>query len=668
MSNRVFLAAFFVFAGLNMSAQLCVNPSQTPSTALLVCGASSFTQTTVQFCGQTNVPVPCPAGYTYMNVNPNYFRMACYSAGTLGFTIVPDDPSANFDWQLFDITSTNPEDIFTNPGLFEACNWSSEPGETGASPDGTMLVVCGGSGQPLFSKMPNIQVGHTYMLMISNQSNSSAPYNLTFTGGTASITDFVEPHLLRARLNCDGTQVIVRTNREIRCTSLAMDGSDFSISGGATFVASDPGECTAFGGSDSIILTLNQPLLNGNYTLTIGNGSDGNTLMDICYRTIPAGESIPLQVAPPLPTPLDSIRPVTCKPGYIELVFKKQIRCNTIAGDGSDFIITGPAPVSVSNVSMTCGTRNTTPVIRINFNQPLVTGGMYQVELTTGTDGNTLADECGMVTAAGARVNFQVTDTVSARFTYTVAASCEENLVAYQHNGGNGINAWVWDVGAVVANSVSNPVVNYPNAVQQNVSLTVTNGVCSDTYMLPIDVDNILKAAFDMPSLLCPGDALRITNQSTGSIDHWEWDFGNGNTSSSTDPPNQYFGATNAEREYTVRLIAGNTGLDCYDTVTHSVKVPVNCNLAVPSAFSPNNDGRNDHFYPLNAHNAWNLEFRVYNRNGELVFLASDPNRKWDGKMNGIPQPPGVYAWMLAYIDAGTGKRVFLKGTVLLVR
>ena len=667
MSIRVFLIAILAIAGHRVSAQLCVNPSQTPSTALLVCGTASFTQTTVQFCGQTPVPVPCPAGYTYINANPNYFRMACYAAGTLGFTIVPDDPMANFDWQLFDITNTNPEDIFTNPGLFEACNWSSEVGETGASVDGTDLVVCGGSGQPLFSKMPNIQVGRTYMLMVINQSNSAAPYHLTFQGGTASITDAVEPHLRSARLNCEGTQVIIRLNKDMKCTSLSMDGSDFTLTGGASFIAADPGDCNAFSGSDSIILTLDRPLLNGNYTLTIGNGSDGNTLVDNCNRTIPVGESIPLIAAPPLPTPLDSVKPVDCKPGFIELVFNKPMRCNTIASDGSDFIVTGPAPVSITGVSLTCGARNTTPVIRINFASPVLTAGTYQVELTTGTDGNTLADECGMVTAAGASVNFQVLEGVSARFTYTIQPSCKDNIVAYLHSGGSGISSWNWNLGAPVAN-IPNPVINYPDAFQQTVSLTVTNGICTDTHSELISVDNKLNASFEVPTLLCPGEPLKILNTSKGNIDHWEWDFGNGNTAISSTPPDQVFVSSATDQQYVIRLIAGNTNLNCFDTVSHIVKVPVNCRIAVPGAFTPNNDGRNDFFYPINGHIAKEFDFQVYNRNGELVFATKDWSRKWDGKRNGIPQTPGVYVWMLSYIEEGSNRRTFLKGTVMLIR
>ncbi|HNR15340.1 MAG TPA: gliding motility-associated C-terminal domain-containing protein, partial [Chitinophagaceae bacterium] len=105
----------------------------------------------------------------------------------------------------------------------------------------------------------------------------------------------------------------------------------------------------------------------------------------------------------------------------------------------------------------------------------------------------------------------------------------------------------------------------------------------------------------------------------------------------------------------------------CVDSVYHIIRVAENCYIAVPSAFTPNNDGKNDFLYPLNAYKATNLVFRVYNRIGQLVFETRDWNRKWDGRIGGLEQPTGVYVWMLDYNDAA-GKRVSLKGTTVLIR
>ncbi|HXB34879.1 MAG TPA: gliding motility-associated C-terminal domain-containing protein, partial [Puia sp.] len=87
-----------------------------------------------------------------------------------------------------------------------------------------------------------------------------------------------------------------------------------------------------------------------------------------------------------------------------------------------------------------------------------------------------------------------------------------------------------------------------------------------------------------------------------------------------------------------------------------------------PGAFTPNGDGVNDYLYPLNALKAVDLQFRVYNRWGQLVFETTNWLNKWDGTTGGRPQAAGVYVWTLSYIDGDTGKRIFQKGTSMLIR
>ena len=70
----------------------------------------------------------------------------------------------------------------------------------------------------------------------------------------------------------------------------------------------------------------------------------------------------------------------------------------------------------------------------------------------------------------------------------------------------------------------------------------------------------------------------------------------------------------------------------------------------------------------MNAIHAMQLEFRVYNRMGQVIFFGRDWTQKWDGRVNGLAQATGVYAWTLSYIDRDSKQRVFKKGTSLLIR
>src|SRR4029078_312185 len=119
---------------------------------------------------------------------------------------------------------------------------------------------------------------------------------------------------------------------------------------------------------------------------------------------------------------------------------------------------------------------------------------------------------------------------------------------------------------------------------------------------------------------------------------------------------------------YSIRLIAFNIPLNCRDTAIHTIKVLGSCYIAVPSAFTPNGDGLNDWLYPLNALKADDLHFSVYNRLRQLVFATKDWTRKWDGKIKGILQDTGIYAWVLTFTQHDTKEKIFMKGTTLLLR
>ncbi len=90
--------------------------------------------------------------------------------------------------------------------------------------------------------------------------------------------------------------------------------------------------------------------------------------------------------------------------------------------------------------------------------------------------------------------------------------------------------------------------------------------------------------------------------------------------------------------------------------------------VMLPSAFSPNNDGKNDYFKPL-VRGVFYLDyFRVYNRWGELVYEMRDLNLNgWDGSYKGTVQPVGVYVYLLKGSDH-SGRVVERSGNVSLIR
>lgn len=90
--------------------------------------------------------------------------------------------------------------------------------------------------------------------------------------------------------------------------------------------------------------------------------------------------------------------------------------------------------------------------------------------------------------------------------------------------------------------------------------------------------------------------------------------------------------------------------------------------IAFPNAFTPNGDGLNDTFGPMQANMYIGL-IQIYNRWGQLVFEGQSPDFNWDGKTGGKPAPGGIYAYIIHYseYDAG-GRRYMQKGLIMLLR
>jgi gliding motility-associated-like protein len=87
----------------------------------------------------------------------------------------------------------------------------------------------------------------------------------------------------------------------------------------------------------------------------------------------------------------------------------------------------------------------------------------------------------------------------------------------------------------------------------------------------------------------------------------------------------------------------------------------------VPTAFTPNGDGRNDRLRPIPVGIQRIEYFHVYSRWGQLVFSTRTTGEGWDGTINGKTQTTGVFTWVVKAVDID-GKPYSQKGTVTLIR
>ncbi|MEO6490432.1 MAG: PKD domain-containing protein [Ferruginibacter sp.] len=117
-------------------------------------------------------------------------------------------------------------------------------------------------------------------------------------------------------------------------------------------------------------------------------------------------------------------------------------------------------------------------------------------------------------------------------------------------------------------------------------------------------------------------------------------------------------------KEYSITL---TTESGCITVDSQSVKIVKNIAIYVPSAFTPDNDGTNDVLRPFMFGIKKLNWFKIYNRGGELMFIAYEPSKGWDGTYKGRRQEMQTYVWLLEGLGAD-GKMYSKKGTTVLVR
>ncbi len=117
--------------------------------------------------------------------------------------------------------------------------------------------------------------------------------------------------------------------------------------------------------------------------------------------------------------------------------------------------------------------------------------------------------------------------------------------------------------------------------------------------------------------------------------------------------------------EYIVR-VSNNFGCFDYDSIrVHLYKL--DAGLYVPTAFTPNGDGKNDIFRPIILGIKSLDLFRVYNRWGQLLYSGTDAEKGWDGTFGGKGQDPATYVWYAEATDY-RNRKVKKKGYVVLIR
>lgn len=279
--------------------------------------------------------------------------------------------------------------------------------------------------------------------------------------------------------------------------------------------------------------------------------------------------------------------------------------------------------------------------------------GLYRVALKTVTGCDTVL----YFTIGGKKVPeaaFDIQDTIL----------CVGSSFDFTNRSTGAFDTWQWSFGTDGAGSGSyHATYAYAAPGLYPVTLIIRNEHCADTTVRYADVRDF--------SLELKAGANRINNgeevvlETSGSdvytLERWQ--------------PAEFFPDQHAHSQIirpdsSLRIMVwGSSVHGCKDSAVLSIEVI--SRFQMPTAFSPNGDGLNDHFRPwISTGTPGRVrQFYIFDRWGKRVWSAfgTDALKGWDGTYNGTRAELGTYFYTIN-IELPDGKEFVQKGDVTLVR
>jgi gliding motility-associated-like protein len=240
----------------------------------------------------------------------------------------------------------------------------------------------------------------------------------------------------------------------------------------------------------------------------------------------------------------------------------------------------------------------------------------------------------------------------------TINANCASNdgsLTVTSVNGGTAPYTYNGNASATISNLPSGQIL---------VTVQDANGCTADSiftiglnggFTIDAGNDTIIEAGVSVP--------INVNNIPAGSTVVWSPTAGLSctNCANPTATPQ-------VSTDYVITVTDSN---GCTDSDTLRIAILYRCigsesEIEIPNAFSPNGDGNHDVLY-MEAEGITGIEWKMYNKWGELVWETQSLGEGWDGKQNGKPLDAAVFVYYLK-VTCATGEEFMLKGNVTLLK
>lgn len=187
-------------------------------------------------------------------------------------------------------------------------------------------------------------------------------------------------------------------------------------------------------------------------------------------------------------------------------------------------------------------------------------------------------------------------------------------------------------------------------------TVKVSNKGCAVTYSFNVSFYKASVPSFGDEATFCMSDENKILSvkPSPGSKIIWN----NGSSANSIVP--------HREGTYWVKTESKQCGV-----TVDSVKVKLkacDCEVFIPNSFTPNEDGKNDYFFPTLTCDYSYYSITIYDRWDNTVFSSTNVNSKWDGRYKGNLCPDDIYFYRIETIEKNSGRKTPRTGQISLFR
>ncbi len=226
---------------------------------------------------------------------------------------------------------------------------------------------------------------------------------------------------------------------------------------------------------------------------------------------------------------------------------------------------------------------------------------------------------------------------ISADFAVTPTLACIGQTVYCTDNSDCFPVGWQWRFGdGYVSNIANNASHAYAQSGNYTIHLLVVDSLCgSDSIQKMISIAPPPPISLGPDWYTCINTSIPITASTTAT--QYSWSTGAATASIVYSVPQ--------DSSWVTVTVTSQAGCQNSDSV---LVIGENCNVFLPSTFSPNGDQINDVFKVLGQHIV-SYEMHIYDRWGVQLYAysGSDLNAGWDGTYQSKPQENGTYIYTL---------------------